>query len=247
MGRLRLSLIALALILASGPVVAGPKAVLELFTSQGCSSCPPADSLLGQLAQSDDIIALSMPVDYWDYLGWKDTLARPQHTARQRAYAQVRGDRAVYTPQVVVNGRSHVVGSNPAAIDSAMRMHEDRHRGLPIDLNLAMDGDSLHVVAGKATGHYTGEGATLWLVYFDRKQTVPVARGENRGRTLTYHNVVRHMQPIGMWKGKEVRVDLPRSEVKKSGVDGCAVLLQVDHDGRPGAILGAAVLRDLNS
>ena len=102
------------------PAFAGPRAVIELFTSQGCSSCPPADKLLGQLAGDPSVIALSLPVDYWDYLGWKDTLALHGHTVRQKAYAQARGDGAVYTPQVVVNGVVHALGSDKAAIEKAI-------------------------------------------------------------------------------------------------------------------------------
>src|SRR5262244_2007737 len=97
---------------------AGPRAVIELFTSQGCSSCPAADQLLGELANDPSLVTMSLPIDYWDYLGWKDTLAKSSHTARQRAYAKIRGDRAVYTPQVVVNGAVHVQGSDKAAIES---------------------------------------------------------------------------------------------------------------------------------
>src|SRR5579863_2385335 len=96
---------------------AEPRALLELFTSQGCSSCPAADKLLGELASDPSLVALSVPIDYWDYLGWKDTLASPAHSARQRAYAHVRGDRQVYTPQIVVDGAMHVLGSDKAAIE----------------------------------------------------------------------------------------------------------------------------------
>src|SRR3954462_2077349 len=99
---------------------AQPRAVLELFTSQGCSSCPPADKIIGDLARDPSIIALSMPIDYWDYLGWKDTLADSRFSARQRAYSRMRGDREVYTPQVVVNGSTHVVGSDRTGIESAI-------------------------------------------------------------------------------------------------------------------------------
>src|SRR5271167_2001384 len=99
---------------------AEPRAVVELFTSQGCSSCPPADKLLGEFAADPSLVAVSVPIDYWDYLGWKDTLASPGHTARQRAYAHVRGDRQVYTPQIVVNGSVHVLGSDRAAVDKAI-------------------------------------------------------------------------------------------------------------------------------
>src|SRR3974390_2805470 len=97
-----------------------PRAVIELFTSQGCSSCPPADKLLGELSHDPSLVTLSLPVDYWDYLGWKDTLAIHGHSNRQRAYADVRGDREVYTPQVVVNGVAFALGSDRAAIEKAI-------------------------------------------------------------------------------------------------------------------------------
>ena len=114
------SLIAGLLFASSGFAGAAPRALLELFTSQGCSSCPPADKLLGEFAKDPSLIALSLPIDIWDYLGWKDTLSLPGHTARQRAYAEIRGDRQVYTPQLVVNGSMHVVGSDRAAVEHAI-------------------------------------------------------------------------------------------------------------------------------
>ena len=109
--------LAAVVVLAASAAVAGPLAVVELFTSQGCSSCPPADAALRDLARRTDLIALTMPVDYWDYLGWRDTLAQPAFTARQRAYAATRGDRQVFTPQVVVNGKGACLGSDAAALE----------------------------------------------------------------------------------------------------------------------------------
>ena len=108
---LSIAVVASAL-LSSAAMGAEPRAVIELFTSQGCSSCPPADKLAGELAQDPSLLVMSLPIDYWDYLGWKDTLANPGHTKRQRAYSKARGDREVYTPQVVVNGMAHVLGSD---------------------------------------------------------------------------------------------------------------------------------------
>ncbi len=135
-----------------GVAAAGPRALLELFTSQGCSSCPPADKLLGEFAAQSSIVALSLPIDMWDYLGWKDTLALPGHSIRQRAYARLRGDRQVYTPQMVVNGVSHVVGSDRAAIERAIAQ---------------TDGDAAvmsDVVRGwRKLGAYSGAEAT-WSV-----------------------------------------------------------------------------------
>src|SRR5277367_2010399 len=121
------------------PAHADPRAVVELFTSQGCSSCPPADKIIGELAKDPSVIALSMPIDYWDYLGWKDTLADSRFSARQKAYSQVRGDREVYTPQVVVNGSEHVVGSDRAAIERAIGATKkaDGVMSVPVTLTLA--------------------------------------------------------------------------------------------------------------
>ena len=226
-------------LLATVPAHANTRAVIELFTSQGCSSCPPADKLLGQYADRQDILALSYNVDYWDYLGWKDTLATPENTQRQRDYAQARGDGQVYTPQVVVDGRTHVVGSNQAAIDAALAKYSD---GLPVALSLSSTGDAITVKIASATGSDMPH-ATLWLVMYESAVTVPIARGENSGRTITYSNVVRKLRPIAMWKGEAMSVDLPKSEIRHADVNRCAVLLQAEtKDGLPGPILGAAMI-----
>ena len=117
-----------ATVMLATPASADPRAVVELFTSQGCSSCPPADRILGELAKDPSIVALSLPIDYWDYLGWKDTLADSRFSARQKAYSRMRGDRDVYTPQVIVNGEAHVIGSDRAGIENAMRRSRCRSR-----------------------------------------------------------------------------------------------------------------------
>jgi len=223
---------------------AGPDAVVELFTSQGCSSCPAADALAARLSQSDNLVVLTLPVDYWDYLGWKDTLARHEHAQRQQAYSRLFGNAGVYTPQVVINGREHEIGSDERAIKIAIMRQKNRYNGLPVPLALSVDGEVLSVTVGAAADAKALEGgmATLWLVLYDRQRTVPIGRGENRGRTVTYTNVVRQMQPIGMWKGGEKRLDLPKDEFLKDRNVGCAVLLQREISGRPGPILGAAIL-----
>ncbi|WP_321344162.1 DUF1223 domain-containing protein [Breoghania sp.] len=226
----------LSLLLPSS-AAADPKAVIELFTSQGCSSCPPADRLLGELAKQEDLIVLSLPVNYWDYLGWKDTLASTDNSARQRAYAELRGDRAVYTPQAVVNGRRHAIGSDKRALLNAIK----GAGGLPVSVKAEMGADSLDIHVG--AGETPGMMATVWLVLFDHKREVPIARGENGGRTITYHNVVRRMQAIGMWKGKPATYSMPRGELVKAGMQGCAVLIQgEDGNGHPGPIVGATYL-----
>src|SRR5579863_4132249 len=128
----------------------GPRALLELFTSQGCSSCPAADKLLGELASDPSLVALSVPIDYWDYLGWKDTLANPAHSARQRAYAHVRGDREVYTPQIVVNGSMHVLGSDRDAVEHMIAQTERNSAVMSLPVHLSIVGGDLTVKADAA-------------------------------------------------------------------------------------------------
>jgi hypothetical protein len=230
------------MVFAAVPAKAEIKGVVELFTSQGCSNCPPADKLLGEYAKRKDLLALSYNVDYWDYLGWKDTLASADNTDRQRNYAQARGDGQVYTPQAVIDGRTHAIGSSATAIDAALAEYP---KGLPIQLSLASTGDAIAVNIGAADPAAKADmpHATLWLVMYDRTATVPITRGENSGMTITYHNVVRKVRPIAMWKGEAMAVDLPKSEVKHAEVNRCAVLLQTEtKDGLPGPILGAATI-----
>jgi len=231
------ALISAVLLFSAGPAVSEPKAVLELFTSQGCSSCPPADKVIGEYAERGDVLALSFNVDYWDYLGWKDTLANSDNSERQRAYANARGDRQVYTPQIVVNGVEHVVGSNRSAVAAALK----RDSGLPVSIELAENDDSITVMVDR-NGTEIGR-ATLWLVIYENKVTVPIERGENTGKKVTYTNVVRKVRPIAMWSGGEMSVDLPKSEMTKANAKRCAVILQRETDaGLPGQVLGAAML-----
>jgi hypothetical protein len=224
--------------LISGPALSAPKSVLELYTSQGCSSCPAADKLVGEYAKRDDLLVLSFNVDYWDYLGWKDTLASRDNSDRQRAYAAARGDNDVYTPQVVINGRDHMAGSDKAKIDDALT----KAAPLPIGIDLSEKDDAItvHIGEDKMVPH---DRATLWLVFYKEEVSVPIERGENSGQTITYSNVVRKLRPIALWKGEEMSVDLPKSEMAKAKTKRCAVLLQTENDaGLPGPVLGAAML-----
>ncbi|MCP4385139.1 MAG: DUF1223 domain-containing protein [Hyphomicrobiales bacterium] len=231
------AIIAAGLFAGGGSVQAETKAVVELFTSQGCSSCPPADELLAKYADRDDVLALSLPVDYWDYLGWKDTLASPEHTQRQRAYADARGDMQVYTPQVVVNGTRHLVGSDRRSIDAAIDEAAD---SLSVPIIMTPGTDSTTVTIGPSDNPELKKGM-IWLALYDEPVTVPIARGENTGRTIVYTNVVRKLRPIAMWMGEEMTVELPMSELVHAGVKRCAVILQTELDeGLPGPILGAA-------
>ena len=245
MTRSRLTAIAFAGLLVGGAVPAGPAAaqqpaaVMELFTSQGCSSCPPADEVLAEYAGRADVLALSFNVDYWDYLGWKDTLASPSHSARQRAYAFARGDGDVYTPQVVIDGVAHAVGSDRAQIESALAAGVG---GLSVPVTLSTTIDAITLEIGAAPEPDLPH-ATVWLVMYEPSVTVEVERGENIGRTLTYNNVVRKFRPIAMWKGRPLSIDLPKSEMAQAGAERCAVILQIEQrGGLLGPIIGAATI-----
>src|SRR5258705_1065291 len=176
-----------------------PRAVVELFSSQGCSSCPNADALLGKLANRDDVIALSMPIDYWDYLGWKDTLASPKFSERQRAYATARGDGKIYTPQAVVNGLVHVNGADEGSIKRTMEKTGKTVATSFVPIQLSESKGRLVVETGPAQPGVPAKEATLWLAVISASVTVPITRGENQGKTVTYNNVVRDLMPIGMW------------------------------------------------
>jgi hypothetical protein len=216
-----------------------PMGVVELFTSQGCNSCPPADAVLGELANRDDVIALAYHVDYWDYLGWRDTLAKPENTQRQHDYGKAFGARSVYTPQAVINGRTHVNGSKKPEVAGALMKLEEDGQGLLVDLKSSQKGDSIVIEA--AAGSYPRE-AHLVLVFFDSAIPVEIQRGENSGSTITYWNAVTGLQTAGVWHGKAARFELPAVDILKN--DGCVALLQAaDKDGLPGPILGATMVR----
>jgi hypothetical protein len=212
--------------------------VIELFTSQGCSSCPPADRIASALARQPDMVVLSMPVDYWDYLGWKDTLANPIFTKRQKAYAAARGDRNIYTPQMVVNGLVHVVGSDEAAINVAMRETQGQRGVLSVPVAIAAEGGSYKVSLGQSPGK-TGE---IWLLSTQSHADVAIGRGENTGHSVSYTNVVRTMKKLGTYSGSAQALTLSADDVAGPNTDGFAVIVQSVENGQPGAMLGAAVL-----
>ena len=221
----------------------GPRAVIELFTSQGCSSCPAADKLLGELAQDPSLLTMSLPVDYWDYLGWKDTLALHGHSDRERAYANARGDREVYTPQVVVNGMVHVLGSDKAAIETAIATTRTTAAPLTLPVTIAVaDGKVTVNVPAAKDEHHSGE---VWLCPITGKAPVEIGRGENSGHTLTYYNVVRRWVKLGNWDGKAASfsvpvADLPDAEYALKDIDQVAVIVQSGIAAKPGLMLGAA-------
>jgi hypothetical protein len=236
---------ALALSAFVAPSMAGdeqrPLGVVELFTSQGCSSCPPADTVLADLAKQGEVVALAYHVDYWDYLGWQDTLGSAENTQRQYDYMKSFRTRSVYTPQAVINGRAHVNGAHRSEVADALDAMKSAGKGLKVDLAVTRSGESILIKTGAAS-EPVGE-AHVVLVFYDTAQPVQITRGENAGKTVTYWNAVRSIQTAGMWRGKEATFELPVSDMAKKGAN-CAVLLQsTGRDGAPGMILGAAVVR----
>jgi len=205
--------------------------VVELFTSQGCSSCPPADALLAELGEREDIIPLALHVPYWDHIGWKDNFASPENEKRQRGYARAGGWRMIYTPQMVIMGSEHVVGSRVQQVEDVIA----RHAGKPshVDLTLERRGDQM-VVRAKATGEVVP--CDVHIVRFDEAAKVMIKRGENAGRTLTYTHIVRSWDMAARWDGRgafESVVPVPEDE-------SVVVILQ---EPKHGHIMAAARLR----
>ncbi|WP_420407818.1 DUF1223 domain-containing protein [Hoeflea sp.] len=214
------------------------KAVVELFTSQGCSSCPPADAELARLAEEGDVLALSYHVDYWNYRGWVDTLATRDSTERQYGYAETLKRKGVYTPQAVVNGVDHANGANPAAVQALIDKHAATGQGLSVEVEAAYDDAGVTISIGPGSGE-----ASIVAVYFDDSNTVEIERGENAGSTITYRHSVREIETVGMWAGTAQTLKLPASVLSARNGTGCAILLQVvERDGDPGRILGAAMI-----
>jgi hypothetical protein len=206
--------------------------LVELFTSQGCSSCPPADELAGELASDPNTYVVSLNVDYWDYLGWRDTLAKPEYTKRQYAYAASRGDGRVYTPQMVVNGEDHAVGSNHSDVNA--KIAAARLKSMQVALKLSRQGKEIKVEI-PATNHQ--EEATLWLMAIEPKVQQKIIRGENSGTSITYHNVVRNLVPAAMWKGEAYSGSWMLDTVMTEGCKSCIAVLQ---SGEAGKVLGLA-------
>ena len=233
--RVKLTLVALGLVGLFAPAAAQAKdvhTVLELFTSQGCSSCPPADVVAEQLSHEAGLLVLSLPVDYWDYLGWKDTLSHSAFSARQRSYAAGRGDRQVYTPQMVINGMHHVVGSDRDGIAAATVAAGK----LTVALTLAKAGKGyvVSIPAGSGKG-------TLWVMPVLRSRSVAIGRGENSGHTVRYTNIVRGLTKLGQWTGVEAQFNISAAATAGEANDAetFAVLLQEVENKRLGPIIGA--------
>ena len=228
-----------AIIAIIRPAHADPRAVVELFTSQGCSSCPPADRIIGELAKDPNVIALSMPIDYWDYLGWKDTLADSRFSARQKAYSHMRGDRDVYTPLVVVNGTAHVIGSDRASIEGAMKDTGKSASVMSVPVTMSLSGKQINVSVAASKGPAVAHGE-VWICSVSKAVPISIGRGENRGREITYYNVVRNILKVGDWNGSSGSWTVPLENISRDGVDAAVVYVQDGNREKPGAMLGAA-------
>ena len=229
-----------AIVAVIRPAEADPRAVVELFTSQGCSSCPPADKLIGELARDPSIIALSMPIDYWDYLGWKDTLADARFSARQKAYSHMRGDRDVYTPQAVVNGSIHVIGSDRVGIEGAIGKTDRAGETMSVPVSMTVTGKQINVSVAASTKTPVAMHGEIWIGSVSKEVPISIARGENRGQEITYHNVVRNVLKVGDWNGSPGSWTVPLENISRDGVDAAAVYVQDGSRDRPGPMLGAA-------
>lgn len=204
--------------------------VVELYTSQGCSSCPTADEYLAEIATRSDVIALSLHVDYWDYMGWKDVFASPKHSKRQRKYAKVNRQRTVFTPAMVIQGQDIVVGSRKKQVEPTLRAHAGKSG--PAQITLAREGNTMRI---SIKPNRKASASVVQLVRFAPKHTVSIKRGENRGRTIEYTNVVEAWDEIGKWSGSGAK----SYSVKVASGGNFAVILQERNNG---PILAAAQL-----
>ena len=218
------SFIVLALAALASPAAAKPPVIVELFTAQGCSSCIQATAHAADLADKDGVLPLTFSVDYWDYLGWTDTFARPEFTDRQKAYAKRFGLREVYTPQVVVDGRHQVAGGQAPKVDALVKQAARAAKDPP---------DMLFMENGKiavGSGHRVPGGAEVWLVRYDPRATqVEVKKGDNKGETVEERNVVRQLVRLGRWRGRPTAFKLPQADV--DGLE-TVVLVQQTSGGR---------------
>ena len=214
--------------------------VVELFTSQGCSSCPPADAFMQELRFARGVLAMSFHIDYWDYLGWHDTLGDSAYSERQRGYAKSRGDGDVYTPQIVIDGASDVVGSDKQSVRAGIDRARAAMPSFSVPLSLSSNGSEFSITAGGVDG---GPDSTLWLMAIAPAIAVKITRGENAGRDIVYYNVVRRVTPAGMWHGKAISSTLPIDGVMTADSKACVALLQ---SGGIGPVIGAAAWGEIN-
>ncbi len=209
--------------------------VVELFSSQGCDSCPPAIALLRELGERGDVLPLTYSVDYWDYMGWKDTFADPAFTKRQEGYAAAIPGQHVYTPQIIIDGAEQMVGSKRGQVLAALAARAEA-RGERVPLTAAREGDLVRISLAESK---LKAPATIWLVRYDKSRHVEIGAGENSGHAIDYINVVRELRPLGTWDGSPWQTVLDVAGLTEGGRDGCAILVQ---EGETGPILGAILL-----
>ncbi|MBS9718581.1 DUF1223 domain-containing protein [Pseudohalocynthiibacter aestuariivivens] len=226
------AIIGLWVAVAGGTQAQSDPVVLELYTSQGCSSCPPADALLTSLADREDVIALALHVDYWDYIGWVDSFGDPAYTARQKAYARAANKRMVYTPQMIVGGKDHIVGHEPEEVAATLQRHASQTNNPGVSLERR--GQSLNVTL-EPSGQVLGP-LVVQLVRYTPSSTVNIRRGENAGRSITYSNIVTSWENIRNWDGRRA-LSFP---VPALGSDPVVVIVQKANHG---AIVASARLR----
>ncbi len=224
----------LPLTVVSPSATAGTPVVVELFTSQGCSSCPPADAFLAELATRDDVIALSYPITYWDHLGWADTLARPEHSERQRAYNRALGKDMVYTPEMVIGGQVHEVGSRRETVVAKIEKMKKQDTSHISEIAVTDLGN--RILLDIPSTMSATEPCTVWFVPFSSEKTVAIGNGENKGQTITYTNVAQIARNIGSWAGEEKTIALELSDEFRDSFSGFVLLIQ---DAETGPIRAA--------
>ena len=223
--------------MANGPAaestVQGPRAVVELFTSQGCSSCPPADALLTSLAERNDVVALAYHVDYWDYIGWQDTFGDKAYSDRQRDYAKSWGSSRIFTPQMVINGGKGVIGSKRHEVQRSIESAQ-----LPLTVGIHQRDGMLSISVPADAQQFD---ATIWLVTYIDRADVSIDSGDNAGKTVGYTHVVTGRQVLGMWEADTgAHLKLPLAEIMTESTSGVAVVVQQERNDLPGPIIGAA-------
>jgi hypothetical protein len=221
---MRLGLISFAIAAGlAGSALAKPPVVVEVFTAQGCGECAEAQSLVDSLNGRDGLLTLTFPVDYWDYLGWRDTFAKPEFTARQKSYAQRWETPALVTPQLVIDGRVQAKATDLTDVDGLIRQAQ---KGAPAAPDIQLSGERVAV----GSGAKSGTPADVWLIRYDpRGQEVEIRRGENQGRTLVYRNVVKQLVRLGGWNGKPASFALP--EPTQKGLE-TLILIQAPKGGQ---------------
>ncbi len=213
--------------------------VVELFTSQGCNLCPPADKILTEFSRQENILALSYSVDYWNYLGWKDTLAKPECTDRQKKYNMSLGKNGVYTPQMIIQGDHDVIGSRrdlAQEMVSKARLHATEHKLDGLEITFDMTGDMIDL---RISAREKERQATIWVIGYDHERTVNIMGGELGGQIRKYHNVVQSIKRVGSWTGEDVKLTLSKQDIGDGAYDAYALLLQ---DEETGPIIAAAKL-----